>query len=143
MYVKKLTTGVDRDKRYLRMILLKLTFMLHVASTAIPLETIPINIPFWVSGPPLSPWGFQFKRCSNWTSLYIQVWEGKTGHFLRKDYLQNTLLFHILLHKAVCCCLSWNQINVHIFQTQQGPPKILINKLWSHWNDLNKIIIQC
>ena len=89
-----------------------------------------------------------FKRCSNWTSLYnvqrlYRCGKEKTGHFLRKYYLQNTLLFHILLHKAVCCCLSWNQINVHIFQTQQGPPKILINKLWSHWNDLNKIIMQC
>ena len=129
MYVKKLTTGVDQDKRYLRMILLKLTFMLHVASTAIPLETIPINIPFWVSGPPLSPWGLINLNDVQIERLFIYRCEKeKTGHFLRKDYLQNTLLFHILLHKAVCCCLSWDQINVHIFQIQQGPPKILIRK---------------
>ena len=48
----------------------------------------------------------------------------KTGHFFRKDYLQNTLLFRILLRKAVCCCQSLNLTDVHIFQIQQCQPEI-------------------
>ena len=75
---------------------------------ASPPETIPINIPFLVKGPPLSPWQRSIRE------YYQLYW-----------HLHNTRLYGVLLHKSSFPCQqNSSHVVLHISQSQQFQPKM-------------------